>query len=61
MIVELLRGIEQLPEEMAGLAVMAGQKSGHSFKPKRLVKKSPVQSPSVAVRQQNGIETHSTP
>ena len=51
MITELLGSIEQLPEETISLAVLIRQKSGYRIKPKRLMEKPPVKSPSIAVGQ----------
>jgi hypothetical protein len=61
MIIELFGRSEQPPEEMTCLAVLGGQKSVYRFEPKRLVEKAPVQSPSVAIWQQTGKKTQSTP
>ena len=61
MIIELFGRNEQPPEEMTCLAVLGGQKSVDRFEPKRLVEKAPVQSPSIAISQQTGKKSQSTP
>ena len=59
--IELFRGIEQSPEEITCPLVLIGQKSVYRLRPKRLVEKAPVQSPSISVWQKHRIEIHSTP
>ena len=61
MIIELFGRNEQPPEEMTCLAVLGGQESVYRFEPKRLVEKSPVQSPSIAIWQKSGHKSQSTP
>jgi hypothetical protein len=56
MVIEMFGRNEQPLEEITCLAVLGGQKSVYRFRPKRLVEKAPVQSPSIAVRQKDGIE-----
>lgn len=53
MINKHLWGIEQFPEEITCLAMLIGNKSGCFLEPKRLVENPPMQSPSIAVRNQS--------
>ena len=61
MIIEFFRHFKQPLEESTCPTVLIRQKSVYCLHPKCLMEEPPVQSPSITVRQENGIELESTP
>ena len=61
MIIELIGGAQQPPEEVTCLSVLTGKKSMYRIRAKGLVEKPPVQSPSISIWQKHSIEPEATP